>query len=553
MQELYTLIQSLTSGEWASLQNYFTFFTAHDAGKLKYLQLARLLMDSKECPEEKYCCLKIYGVKSDRNFDTLKSRLKDKVLDFLLTDISADKQKELDEVDYMAIKIKKKSAQFQQLYYSKTRIPLLLNLLDEIINLAKKYEYYVSVVEHLRLKKTLVSFKGGTKEFNEVNEDMEKHLLCYTLANKAEHFYYELIMLSEYSGKRDKQKVLEFLTKAISEVSEGHLLTKSPIINYYLKILEMDFCQLNEDYLKSRSTCLELLEVVRNNKSVYRRQRISVVYVNLSRCEYYLGRYEPAAEYAREAQKNFNLSSENYCIALEQEFYALFAMKEYDRATEIASKMLVSAPKKELGAFRFSKYNFLLANGFFKQGKFHDVLHILSGEREIAKDKAGWEVGARVLSIMSLIETHRQDEASSAVLNLKQFFKYNDKKGTAIGARDKKILNLLLIAERNGFMFNLLNGSTDKYMSLLSSGDPNDKEYQWEPFTHEVIPFHEWFAGKMGKHIAPVTAVPSTHPTLVTPDTTAALPSEREKKRKALKEKVKVAVPSTPLRGTSKR
>ena len=124
-------------------------------------------------------------------------------------------------------------------------------------------------------------------------------------------------------------------------------------------------------------------------------------------------------------------------------------------------------------------------------------MHFLSQEREIYKDKAGWEVGARVLKIMTLIETLKLDEASLAVKNLKQFFKYTDKK-TPVSLRDKKILNLLLVAENKGFMFNTLNGNTDKYMIALTS---EDKNLRWEPFTHEVIPFHEWYAGKMSpKH-----------------------------------------------------
>ena len=111
MQDLYSLIHSLTSSEWQSLQHYFTCFTDHDRAKLKYLQLAKLLMDAEECPSEKSCCLKIYGVKNSLNFEKLKSRLKEKVLDFLATDI-CDKKKDIDEVDWAYIQIKKMSAQY---------------------------------------------------------------------------------------------------------------------------------------------------------------------------------------------------------------------------------------------------------------------------------------------------------------------------------------------------------------------------------------------------------------------------------------------------------
>lgn len=97
---------------------------------------------------------------------------------------------------------------------------------------------------------------------------------------------------------------------------------------------------------------------------------------------------------------------------------------------------------------------------------------------------------------MTLIELLKLDEASNLIHSLKLFMIRTDKK-TAISTRDKKILNLLLVAERNGFMFHILNGKAEKYLSLLCS---ETEEYRWEPFTHEIIPFHVWFAEKTGKH-----------------------------------------------------
>jgi hypothetical protein len=170
-------------------------------------------------------------------------------------------------------------------------------------------------------------------------------------------------------------------------------------------------------------------------------------------------------------------------------------MEKFEQAEVVANKMLASATKKELGGFRHAKYNYLLANALFKLRRFNEAFNILSQPREISSDKAGWETGARILTIMTLAEMLRLDEASLAVVSLKQFFIRTGKE-TPISTRDKKILNLLQIAERTGFAFTLLNGNTDKYMQSLCS---KEEEYKWQPFTHEVIPFHLWFSEKMGK------------------------------------------------------
>lgn len=507
MENLYALVQCLTSAEWHSLQNYLSCFSTHNQAQLKQLQLAKLLKEPNACPSHQTCCLKIYGVKKDARFDVLKSALKEKILDFLLTDISSNRQSELDKLDQAYIKIKKLSAQYKHLFHSKPKPALCYDVLDEIISLAKEYEHFPTAVEFLHEKRVgYLSLRKGAKEFEEISSELNKYIVKQQALMKAEQYYHHLMMLYDYNGKCDKKKVNKFLTTIISEVSHDYWQTKSPRINYYLKIFEMDYYQLNENHLKARSTCLELLTIVRNNKSVYRKQRVGVVYDHLSRCEYYLGNYKQAAEWAREAQKHFNLGSDNYCVALEQEFYALFAQSHYEPTIEVANKMLNGATQKELGNFRYSKYNVLLANAFFRLGKYNAALNILSHEHEISKDKAGWETGLRILKIMTLIELNKSDEASLAVLNLKQFFKYIDAKDKSqIRPRDKKILNLLLIAERNGFLFSGIPVSqVEKYLSPLHS---NDADYRWEPFTHELIPFHEWFKNKCKIHkIAPYKA-----------------------------------------------
>ncbi|MEK6615630.1 MAG: hypothetical protein AABZ32_05900, partial [Bacteroidota bacterium] len=288
MEELHSLLHSFTCTEWASFRNYLTCFTTYNSAELKSVQLADVLIGEKESPTHDACSIKLYGTKNNIAFDVLKTRLKEKALDFLLTDISCDKQKELDEADYAAIKIKKKSAQFQHLFFSKKRTPLLYGLLDEIIHIAKEYELYSMLVEHLRLKKIIISPKSSKKEFEKINKEMDYYWDCNRMVNKAEHYYYELIMLSEYSGKPDEEKYSSFFEKAIAELDEYYEQTKSPLIKYHKKFLELGFYQHRENYLKSRSVCLELLDVVNKNKSVYRRQRVGVVYDNLSRCELYL-------------------------------------------------------------------------------------------------------------------------------------------------------------------------------------------------------------------------------------------------------------------------
>lgn len=493
MQELYSLIQNLTSKEWQALCRYFTCFSDHSPDQNKSLRLAELLLNSKKCPDESYCCLKMYGSKKHEGFDMLKSRLRDKVLDFIITDICTDKKQELDEVDVAIVKIKKRSAQFWHLYYSRNRSRLLYSLIDEIISLAKKYEHYPALLESLKLKKTLNAWKAGSEEFDMLHAEIAKYLGEYSLLIEAEHKYYQLSMQQEFISKRNKNHILISFKDSIAALSHKVDKSNSSSVKYFFMSLEMGYFELEKDYLRARSRCLEILNLARLNPCLQRKQRIGIIYDNLSRCEYHLNNYAEAAECARKAQGHFKENSENYSIALEQENYALFALGQFESCESIIHRILSITSQSELGDFLFSKYNFLLCNALFKQRKYENVLELLAEERALSKDKAGWEIGAKVLGIMTFIETQKLDEARLAVFSLREYLKYNNKK-TPISKRDRAILNLLLILERAGFMFALLNGSTEKHLENLRS---QDEDLRWEPFTHELIPFHEWFAGKM--------------------------------------------------------
>jgi hypothetical protein len=181
MEELYSLIQCLTSAEWHSLQNYLTCFSSHSPAGLKQLQLANTLREPDLCPVTHEVCKTIYASPKDTRLDALKSALKEKVLDFLLTDISADKQSELDKLDQAYIKINKLSAQYRQLLYSKRRSSLLYDLLNELINLSKEYEYFSVIVEFLHKKRVdYASQKKGIKHKKARSTHQGRGVLSYS-------------------------------------------------------------------------------------------------------------------------------------------------------------------------------------------------------------------------------------------------------------------------------------------------------------------------------------------------------------------------------------
>jgi len=372
------------------------------------------------------------------------------------------------------------------------------SLLDEIISIAKEYEQYSILAEHLEFKKWTYCLRAGEKEFDQMQKEIDSCEEARRNYSIAYDYVARLNMLYEFSGRRDEEKIRQHFKKAIPDVQRKQSASNSSIILYYLKVLMMDYEMLNKNYLKARSICLELIEVVKGNKSVFTKRRLGTAYDHLATCEMLLGRFDHALEHTRIALEFIPEGIYNYTLSRQWEFYALFYNKQYSDAAACAENMIASARKKEMGGFRWEKFYFLLANAHFKIRDFEKTLIVLDNKFEIKEDKEGWEFNWRVLQIMANVELNNLmpdhgDTASKQVERIRNLFRSNEKK-VSFTPRQKNIYKFLSFAEQKGFDFSQLNGKGENYLEQLSSETSADG---WQVLSSELIPFHEWAIDKM--------------------------------------------------------
>jgi tetratricopeptide (TPR) repeat protein len=257
--------------------------------------------------------------------------------------------------------------------------------------------------------------------------------------------------------------------------------------------MEMSYFEEEGEYSAARQVSLEMLDLLKENRSVYRKQRLGITFLNLCLYDVYLGSFSQAVSNARSAVKFFPVNSVNYFIGKEQEFLAAF----YGNISEFARMALTElqkAGKKEHGNFRVDKYNYYHTCLLFKEGRHKEALRELSTHHDISRDKTGWEISLRVLAIMSNIELQRFDEAALLVENLRKHAERNKKGKMEISQRDTHIVRILVDLSRKGFMFNTLHERTLLNLGRLSG---SDKKLRWQPFGAELIPFHEWMIAKV--------------------------------------------------------
>jgi hypothetical protein len=500
MKQLHRLIHSLTEHEWKTLLNFLAFFPNKNEPWKKIFGLAKLIRKTEdENTAAKIYSVKLYGKQKESALIRTGQMLRNKILECLTLDVNIADTISKDDGDYVLIQLKKKAAQYHSIKFTNPNTAIAQDLLDEIIKQAKEYKFFKILVEHLKFKKSYC-LSLGSKEYEKLCSEIEFYEKCENEEYVANDYLYRLQLLDHHHKNHNK---ISFLENAIGNLKTNYGVCKSKFILYILKQLEQEYYIAIKDYEKAKNACLETHNIIRNNKVIYKKQRMGISYAHLSNCSIYLNKFSETIDYARKSLEYFPKDSANYMCSKEAEFYGLFYHSNYKEAAECVKYILNNSVRKELGELRYAQFNYLLANAWFKQNKYDQVLNILNNERELSKDKAGWEIGLRILRIKTNIEIAKFDDAGKQTEQLRKFIAYNEKKMLSARKeeknkdrgqiRNKIISKLLSLAEKNGFIFSNLNGKTNEYLSELKNG----KECAWEYFSPELIPFHEWYEEKM--------------------------------------------------------
>jgi hypothetical protein len=495
MEEINELIGKLSPVEIKLVNTYLKSLVIRNKKDMKLQAFFDFLVkNKKEKPDAEACSLFLYDAAPDARFRMIKAKLKSRILDALVTDQNIERNDMLDAADLSAIRARKRLSQYYWLTLTRGHSAFSNMLLEEIIRNGLKYENYVAVTEALKAKKYQKGFSRGLRDFQKINEQIAFYEYCDQCKVKARDYYYKLILRSDFhTGSRNEHQ--RFLEECIVELVKDHKYTKSALVGYYLKLLEFAYYNITSDHEAARQSCLEMLDIVRDHESVYKKQRVGITFDYIAECDVNLGAYERALMNFRSAQKFFMPASSNYLVSKEAELKTLFYTGDM-RAAERVLVDVVGEPGIHMaGEFRQSKYQYYLANILFAKGKYKEALRVISQHMEISKDKTGWEISVRVLAILCNMELERFDEAALQVENLRKHAERNRSEKTPISPRDSVIIRLLKAMAAKGFMFATLDKKTLDLAEQLAGADA---KYRWQPFGPELIRFHDWIQGKLG-------------------------------------------------------
>lgn len=427
------------------------------------------------------------------------ARLRDKMLASLTLDVNISRDENYDEQAQARASVLQEKLQ-GMLLLGRGKRKVGFYVLDKAIQKAKHYEFYDDLVVMLSVERQFIkAFTGKDKAFYDLVDEIATYAACRDAANLAKQYFEETTMRYGFKGlsrlAADPSQIA-FLKERVDRLHDEFEKTGSATVGYYYYFLLVEFYQAQNNLVEASASLSLLANMLENNPAIRRKVRLASVHLNLGVNELWLHRFEAARKEFEISLTYIRENTRNHVIITELLFYSLFYTGNIKQA-EATFKPLINSKHVDQDEFKKAVNNYLLACVAFANAEFRKANLLLAKSQNIEKDKEGWNIGSRILSIMLAIEREKFDLADTLIVNLRQFMR----EGVAseeLRQRDSLILSVLLELRKNSYDFKTAFQLNVPKLTTLAA---DDNEVGWVPQTPEMICFHTWFMDKLNERL----------------------------------------------------
>ena len=478
------------------LRNYLTCFESRKKGhKPKSLILLDLLENYED--DQKVIMYFKKKVPSEDARRMVISRLREKMLATLSLDINVSRDETYDEQAQALAAVTLGKLQ-GRILVARGQRKTGFYVLDRSIAQAKHYELYDDLVDMLSVERQYIkAWKGTDKAFYDIVEEIKTYSECRDAANLAKQYFEEITMRYGFKGlsriPADRSQ-LDFLRTRIDDLRQAYEKTSSATVGYYYYFLLVEFNQLQNNLEEASEQLSQLVQILENNPAIKRKVRLASVHANLGANDLWLHRFDESRAQFETSLTYLRENTRNHAVISELLFYSLFYAGKLNEAENLLES-LVDSKHVDQSDFRKAVRSYLLACVSFAKKEFRKVNLRLASSHNIGKDKEGWNIGSRYLSIMLAIERQNYDYADSLIVNLRQFIR-EGLKGIEVRERDKLILDILLELRKKSYDFDEVRGLKEQVLQRLYE---DNAQTGWLLQTPELIAFHTWFMDKVSE------------------------------------------------------
>ncbi len=486
---LRSVLYKLKKEEVKSLINFLKYHQKQVKDQsLKSIKLVKLLLSKRDISSNDLQLL-LYKKLNYHAFTKLINRLKDKIYEIILFDGNLGRLENYGRRNRAIFDLRKKLLQ-SEVMYLRGMNDEIEGFQNRIITSAKQYEIYDALIEALQAKQRYLSFRSGSA----ANLKIKKEIIFFEKSRKA--YSIALDIYNSLSAKINfSSSYLDYkdeLDQALEKLKADYEETNSSSVGYYYLFLLTEYYQNNSDFSNAQKTLLRLKELLENNIAIYTKFRIGITIVNIANNRLLMYDFKDSLLHSKDALHFFSDSVVNTGVAKEIEFYALFYSDKITESEQLIEE-LYHASRTSKTPFLYSKRAYLLACLKTLKGEFNHSAELLSEVSEIEKDKEGWNIGKRILTIINRIEMNDFESVDLQVQNLEKHIK-RTLKSKHVRKRNIFILRILLKLINEQFDFQKVYKNRVRYFNLLES---DHVDYRWQIKSPELIIFHEWFKSKM--------------------------------------------------------
>ncbi|MEM7040966.1 MAG: hypothetical protein AAF570_28640, partial [Bacteroidota bacterium] len=317
-----------------ALKTYISAF--HSKGENKPLELLRLIEKNADLSAED-AAKRLYGNPKSKAFIMMKARLFEKMTEFLPLSVNPATQKYSKEMPYFRDLIEfRKSMLIATILQEKRLGQLALDYFDRALRLARKCntpELEVDVLVRLRAINRM-----RVKEFEALSAELRKCLARQEIDINTMGIYHKFYELHTLKTQGDDEKI-EFLEKHLPDLVHSLRQHYSPRADYYVQMLLVNLYSLQADYEACKKAVDTAITVIKENKGLRTRQRMSDPWFQWGMMEMKFHKYHKAIEAFDQTLSVLKSNSRAYLVTSIMMLYAFIYLDDLDRASEKAKEI----------------------------------------------------------------------------------------------------------------------------------------------------------------------------------------------------------------------
>ncbi len=477
MEDLPDLIENLEKNERIQFKKYLSLNTDKES---KYLQLFELVEKNIDITNEE-AMKKLYG-KNTKSYFMLKSRLVNKILDFLALDSNLEISDERLTVSYQSIILRKKFIKAQILWERGIRSGILEETLLEILEQSlDTYIHDIALEAALYLRRINFDYQCKGKNINDIINELRKAYNAEILAGEVFSFYAQnaekLSTIEEIKNHFDR------LMPELHQAIQGVNSPRAEWIYFYTLSEEQ---RIKHFFKNAYENILKCIDIAENHPKVVSNLQLGNFYYRKAVILYQNLQLQEAKEAFQKALDLYPLKRMNTYIVTKYIAIIEQLQGNFDVSKQILNDLITPESEKMM-PYHTNLCKIYLAIAHFMEKNYKQAWFLLPELDFLLQDKGGFHGYIRIVELILLIE---KEDFEMVNLKLDSFRKYLKKYNT-----NHEYFGLVyqVFNKLNLISFDFKKFSNDILFQKL-------EQAYWDPLDYEPIQLCTWIKSRISQN-----------------------------------------------------